>query len=163
VARQREDRAEAARRAASLALVDREQRPRRGRGRRDPSADGPARRAQARTALVSEAQSAIAHDADARSSRRIRGVDCEPFPRVLDGPSPTKDLSRAAAAYGCVAVTARFDSSATSQGGVIGVPFRLVVHFDSGRYAWCRIVPLSDRDRLSHPLPEACRLEPLGK
>jgi hypothetical protein len=41
---------------------------------------------------------------------------------------------------------------------VIGIPFRLVADFDRGRYAFCRVVPLSDRDRLAHPLPDACRL-----
>jgi len=49
-------------------------------------------------------------------------------------------------------VTARFDT------GAIGVPFRLVARFRHGRYAFCEIVPLGDRDRLSHPLPDACRL-----
>jgi hypothetical protein len=36
--------------------------------------------------------------------------------------------------------------------------FRLVARFAAGRYVWCRTIPPGDRDRLSHPLPNACRL-----
>ena len=160
-AREREQRIAAERHAALLASVDREQQPHVGRGPRDLPADEPARRVRTRIGLITEARSAIARDAGERSARRILGVQCEPFPRVVDG-TPTRELSRGAAAYDCVAVTSRFDTGASSPGGVIGMPFRLVAHFDSGRYAWCRIVPLGDRDRLSHPLPDACRLEPSG-
>ena len=59
------------------------------------------------------------------------------------------------ARYQCVAVTSRFGEG--DQRGVIGIPFRLVADFAAGRYAFCRVVPLSDRDRLTHPLPRACR------
>ena len=77
--------------------------------------------------------------------------------RAADGDLPPRDwrddrLARPAAAYDCLAVQSRFDT------GAIGTPFRLVVHFDTGRFAWCEIIPLGDRDRLSHPLPDACRL-----
>jgi hypothetical protein len=152
-AREREQRAAAERHAAFLADVDREQRPHEGRGRPDSGARAPddARR-PVRRALLSAAESGIAADARERTRKRIRSVDCEPFPRALDATPPAADLSRSAAAYDCVAVTSRFAT------GVIGTPFRLVVHFDRGRFTWCRIVPLGDRDRLSHPLPRACRL-----
>jgi len=159
-AREREQRAAAERHAATLASADREQRPRRGRARADPG-DGAsaARRTAARRALMASAESRIGVDAHARTDRRIRGVDCEPFPRRLDDADPAAELGRAAAAYNCVAVTARFESGASETGkGVIGIPFRLVAHFDRGSFTWCRIVPLGDRDRLAHPLPRACRL-----
>jgi hypothetical protein len=113
--------------------------------------------------LLASAQSRIGVDAHARTGRRIRGVDCEPFPRRLDDADPGEDLSRPAAAYSCVAVTARFESGASEAGkGIIGVPFRLVAHFARGSFTWCRIVPLGDRDRLAHPLPRACRLAEPG-
>jgi hypothetical protein len=160
-ASRRSQRAEAERHAAFLASVDREQRPRRGRGRAEPGAGAPAaRRSRARTALLSAAESGIAHDARGRTRKRIRGVDCEPFPRSLGRVAPATELSRPAAAYQCVAVTSRFGRRSLPGGrGIIGIPFRLIVHFDTGRFAWCRIVPLSDRDRLAHPLPPACRLK----
>jgi hypothetical protein len=145
-AREREQRADAARHAAFLASVDREQRPRVGHGR-------PARSVPARRALLAAASSGIERDARHRTPKRILGVECEPFPRTVGGTDPVTDLSRAAAAFDCVAVTARLPG-----GGIIGISFRLVARFDRGRYAWCRIIPLGDEDRLTHPLPEACRL-----
>jgi hypothetical protein len=155
-AAQRAERAAVRRHAAFLATVDREQRPRRGRGpaetRGAAGAVSAADRRGARHDLLAAAQRDIKADARERSSKPVGGVQCEPFPKRLDATPPVADLSRAAAAYDCVAVASQFET------GVIGMPFRLAVHFDSGRYAWCRIVPLGDRDRLSHPLPDACRI-----
>jgi len=130
-AREREERAAAHQHAAFLASVDREQRPRTGHGR------------------MAEASTAIERDARSRTSKAAHGVECEPFPRTLTPPDP----SLPAASFDCVAVTARLPG-----GGVIGMSFRLVVHRDRARYAFCRIIPLGDRDRLEHPLPAACRL-----
>jgi type II secretory pathway pseudopilin PulG len=159
-AERRQQRAAAERYAATLASADREQRPHQGRGQADAGdAAAAARRTAARSALLASAESRIGLDAGARTGRRIRGVDCEPFPRTLEDPNPAADLSRPAAAYNCVAVTARFDRGSPEAGkGIIGIPFRLVARFARGTFAWCRIVPLADRDRLSHPLPRACRL-----
>ena len=159
-AQERERRAEAERRAAFLVMLDREQRPRRGQGRPDPGAGAAAaRRVAARAALVEAAGSGIGADAHRRTGKEIRGVECEPFPRRLEESDPAAELSRTAAAYDCVAVTSRFGDAATPGGrGIIGISFRLAVRFGTGRYAWCRIVPLTDRDRLSHPLPDACRV-----
>jgi hypothetical protein len=158
--RSRSERAEAERRADFLAYVDREQAPRRGRAAPDPGdGEGAARREAVRSALVSSAAADVARDARQRTGKSIeRAADCRQFPRTLDGVEPAADLSRRTAAYNCTAVTTRFGSESQAGGeGIIGIPFRVVVHFDSGRYAWCRIVPLGDRDRLSIPLPDACR------
>jgi type II secretory pathway pseudopilin PulG len=156
-ARERQQRADAERHAAFLETVDREQRPRRGGGRPDPgSGAAPSRRTVVRTNLAGAAEAGIAADAEQRGGKDVRGVECEPFPRQDDDTMPARDLSRPAAAYDCVAVTARLKGDSE---GIIGMPFRLVVRFDEGRFAWCRIVPLGDRDRLAHPLPGACRLE----
>ena len=113
----------------------------------------PARTVTARRALVAAASAAIGRDARGRTVKRILGVECEPFPRTIGGTDPVADLARRAATYDCVAVTARLPG-----GGVIGMSFRLVARFAAGRYAWCRTIPLGDRDRLSHPLPGPCRL-----
>jgi hypothetical protein len=139
-AARRGERAAAERHAAFLASVDRRQAPRRGRG---PAG---AQSVATRRALLDAAR------ADISAGAGKRGVDCEPFPRTLDTTPPVEDLARPAAAFDCLAVKSRFNT------GSIGTPFRLVVHFDSGRYAWCEIIPLGDSDRLSHPLPAACRL-----
>jgi hypothetical protein len=142
-AARRAARAAAQRHAAFLESVDRRQAPQRGRGPADPGTG--AARLPARRQLLRAAEADIAAAAGRRS------VDCAPFPRTLDTTPPVADLARPAATYDCIAVTSRFAA------GAIGKPFRLVVRFDRGRYAFCRIVPLGDRDRLSHPLPDACR------
>jgi hypothetical protein len=159
-AREREQGAQDRRHAAFLAYVDREQRPRRGSAPHDPGAGASApRRTAARTALVASARSRIGVDAHARTRKAIHGVECERFPRALGAADPAADLARASAAYDCVAVTARFGRASDPGGrGIIGISFRLVVDFARGRFAWCRIVPLADRDRVTHPLPGACRL-----
>jgi hypothetical protein len=145
------------RHAQALAGAEREQRPRTGRGVTDPGAEASDQsRLQARAALLSVAQGALRDDAAGRGAGRIQGADCEPFPRGSAPRPPVEDLSVKRAAYECVAVTSRFGEG--DQKGVIGIPFRLVADFARGRYSFCRVVPLSDRDRLTHPLPEACRL-----
>jgi len=158
----RERAAERAREAAqrqhaqALAAADREQRPRAGRGAADPGAGAvDTRRLEARTALLGAAREALRDDAAARGDGRIKGTDCEPFPRGSAPRPPVEDLAVERARYQCVAVTSRFGEG--DQRGVIGIPFRLVTDFAAGRYAFCRVVPLSDRDRLTHPLPRACR------
>ena len=138
-AERRAARAAVQRHAAFLASVDRRQAAHRGRGPADADS------VPTRRALLAAAQVDISAGADDRD------VDCEPFPRTLDTTPPVEDLARPAAAYDCLAVQSRFDT------GAIGTPFRLVVHFDTGRFAWCEIIPLGDRDRLSHRLPRACR------
>jgi type II secretory pathway pseudopilin PulG len=145
-AREREARAEAARHAAFLASVEREQRPHVHVAR-------PAQTVAARRAMVAAASSGIARDARHRTTKKILGVECDVFPRTVGGTDPVADLARPAGAYDCVAVTARLPG-----GGIIGMNFRLVARFEQGRYAWCRTIPLGDEDRLTHPLPNACRL-----
>jgi hypothetical protein len=145
------------RHAQALAEADREQRPRTGSGRADPGAGAAAaRRTRARESLLAEAHEAVQADAAIRGAGRVSGLDCEPFPRGSAPRPPVGDLSVRRAVYQCVAVTSRF-SQGTEQEGVIGIPFRLVADFARGRFAFCRVVPLSDKDRLTHPLPEACR------
>lgn len=158
--RERQRRAEIAHHVAFLASVDRTQTPQHGRGDPDPGPSAPDQtRSAARAAQVSAARSGIGSDAANASDKPIRDVACEPFPRDADTVNPVDDLTRAAAAYDCIAVTARFGSSATGR-GLLGIPFRLIVNFRNGTFAWCQIVPLGDRDRLTHPLPAACRLPP---
>jgi hypothetical protein len=144
------------RRAEALETAAREQRPRTGRGAADPGAGASARsRLRARTALLATAQDALRTDAAGRGEGRVQGLDCESFPRGSAPRPPVGDLSVERAQYQCVAVSSRFGEGDGE--GVIGIPFRLVADFAGGRYAFCRVVPLSDRDRLTHPLPQACR------
>jgi hypothetical protein len=145
------------RHARALLDADREMRPRTGTGTADPGEGSPAtRRTRAREALLAEAHDALQADAAVRGAVKVEGLDCEPFPRGSAPRPPVGDLAVDRAVYQCVAVTSRFGEG-TEDEGVIGIPFRLVADFAGGSYAFCRVVPLSDRDRLAHPLPDACR------
>ena len=54
----------------------------------------------------------------------IRRVECEPFPRGADP---------AGGRFACLAVTAEFE------GGALGHPYRAMIDFGTGRYAFCKI------------------------
>lgn len=108
-----------------------EQRPRFGRA-------APAERPAARVAALRRLSDAIAADARERVRRgdltgTIRGVECEPFPRTVGGVDPAHQPSRRRGRYACIAVTAQFE------GGAIGHPFRAMIDFTSGRYAFCKV------------------------
>jgi hypothetical protein len=152
-ARERDDadqRERAAQRAALARQLEAEQRPVHGRSR------SVAPTFAARAAVMGEVSAAIASDARARVRRgeldgRIRRVECEPFPRSVDGTGADRDLSRRRGRYSCLAVTSDFT------GGVIGHTYRVLVDFETGRYAFCKIAGQSgpSRDQLV-TTPRAC-------
>jgi hypothetical protein len=69
----------------------------------------------------------------------IRRVECEPFPRSVDGVGAHQDISRTSGRYSCVAVTAAFGSGEVGATGVIGHRYRIAVDFETGRYAFCKV------------------------
>jgi hypothetical protein len=110
----------------------------------------------ARAALMDEMTAAIASDARARVRRgeldgRVRRVECEPYPRTVDGIGADRDLTRRRGRYSCLAVTSEFS------GGVIGHTYRVLADFGTGRYAYCKIAGQSgpSRDQLV-TTPRAC-------
>ena len=105
---------------------------------------------------MDEVAAAIEGDARARGRRgelngRIRRVVCEAFPRTLNGAGAERDLSRRRGRYSCLAVTAVFT------GGAIGHPYRALVNFETGRYAYCKSSgkPEPSREQLA-TTPRAC-------
>jgi hypothetical protein len=140
---ERRERAE--RRAELVRRLETEQRP---RFRRFASVAPPgaaaAEQLEARAALMDELPAEILADARARARRRqldgpIRRVECEPFPRTVDGVGADEDLSRRTGRYSCVAVTADFGTGEAGATGIIGHQYRTEVDFVSGRYAFCKI------------------------
>jgi hypothetical protein len=140
-----EQRERAQRRAELARTLEAEQRPRfRRSGSVAPPGAAPARRLAARAALMDEASAAILADARLRVRRGaldgpIHRVQCEPFPRTLEGVGADRDLSRTTGRFSCIAVTAEFARGEESIGGVIGHRYRTRVDFESGRYAFCKI------------------------
>ena len=122
-----------------------EQRPRFGRSDGvAPSAAPAARRLAARRGTMDGLAAAVLSDARRRVRRDtldgpILRTDCEPFPRTVDGVGAERDLSRGRGRYSCVAVTADIPRSEASLGGVIGHQYRVLVDFETGRYAFCKV------------------------
>jgi hypothetical protein len=125
--------------------LEAEQRPRFRRSESvAPAGAGDQERLAARAGLMEELSRAVLADSRRRVSRGeldgpIRRVECEPFPRTAEGVGADRDLSRRTGRYSCVAVTAEFGRGAASSGGVIGHQYRILVDFDSGRYAFCKV------------------------
>jgi hypothetical protein len=144
------ERSRAAQRAELAGRLEAEQRPVRGRSR------SVAPTLAARAAVLDDVSAAIEADARARVRRgdldgRIRRVECEPFPRTVDGIGAESDLTRRRGRYSCLAITSEFT------GGVIGHQYRVLVDFRTGRYAFCKITGQSgpSRDQLV-TTPRAC-------
>jgi hypothetical protein len=158
-----ERRERAAQHAALIRRLNAEQRPVFGRSRSVAVAGAPpGRQLEARADALADLSAAILADARARVRRGkldgpIRRVACSPFPRSVDGVRPEEDLSRARGRYGCIAVTADFGGTSESVGGALGHPYRAVLRFGSGRYAFCKIWGRPDPTTLRKVLvPKAC-------
>jgi hypothetical protein len=159
-------RSEAQQRTATRAelarRIEREQRPRFARSAPAPAGAGPQERLAARAALMRELPLAALADARARvRSGALDGpvlrVECEPFPRSIDGVGADADLSLRRGLYSCIAVTAEFKRSEQSIGGVVGHQYRALVDFESGRYAFCKVSGQAgpSREQLA-TTPHAC-------
>jgi hypothetical protein len=148
----------AAAKARRNAIVRRDQRARTGS---DPEL-APASTPSERRALVADVERAITADANQRFAdgtvtSRTRSTTCDPF---LGGPRAEDDPSRRRAAYDCTALIREI----VGQGdpGRLGYPFRAIVDFERGSWAFCKVNPIpSERSlpdpRTIVPLPAACR------
>jgi hypothetical protein len=157
IAESNRERAAKERRDAAAALAERrrkliaEQRPQRGRA--DPSLS-PA-------ALVQQVEEQVLADARARavagklSGPAAKRVECE---RIGHGQDPKLDR----VVYDCVAVTSDLPTIDNSRGGVIGHPFRAVIHFSTGRFAWCKVSGRPNEGDIASrallAIPRACSL-----
>lgn len=105
-----------------------------------------------------EARGAILADAHARHAagelpQRAREVTCAPSAGGARG-----DLIR----LSCVAATARVDDVVAGSERALGYPFALVLQPSTGRYAWCRSLPVPAEGALAGndrriAQPAACR------
>jgi hypothetical protein len=125
-------------REARTQRIRREQRPRHSRG--EAAGAAPAARERlldgAALAVRSDARSRVAAGALAGPILR---VECEPFPRSVEGRGAHEDPARRYGRYACLAVTAEFAPGERNEGGAIGHPYRLRIDFDTGRYAFCKV------------------------
>ena len=97
-----------------------------------------------RRALVVDLSSAVSADAARRAhsgefAQAAKHVDCYRYPVGVNVPDPADDLTQRNARYACLAVTADFAPGSGTVGGSIGYPYRALVHFQTGRFAFCKI------------------------
>jgi hypothetical protein len=146
-------------RHAREARIRREQRPR--------FVDGPAATSgvPARRRLVDAASVSVLTDARRRVEAGtmdgpIEDVDCEPFPRNVAGIGAEDSTDLRYGRYSCLAVTAKFEQTENTSGGLLGHAYRVRIDFDTGRYALCRIAgrPAEGqlKRRLGPTVPAVC-------
>jgi len=132
---QRDERVAAEERARAVAeerrtrAIEADQRPRFGRS------------GAGRVAAAAHLRAAIRADARRRVDDQILRVECERFPRTDDAAPPERDPTVRRGRYSCLAVTTTFE------GGSIGHPYRALVDFQTGRYAYCKITGRPDLAR----------------
>lgn len=143
-------------RAAALELQRRrliaEQRPHRG-----VSPVVPALTAARRRAVVGEVEAGITADARRRvAAGRLdppapRYTTCEKLPYARD--------TAAVGRLSCTAVTSEVRREG-ERAGIVGYPFRALVHYDSGRYAWCKVSGHAGEGSFTHStgvgVPQVC-------
>jgi hypothetical protein len=115
-----------------------EQRPRFARG---AAAGGDLAR---RSALVEALPASVEADARRRVAAGsldgpIRSVACEPYPRTVEGRGAHLDPDLRTGRYSCLAVTREIEATAGNEAAAIGHPYRAMVDFDTGRYAFCKV------------------------
>jgi type II secretory pathway pseudopilin PulG len=146
-------------RQAELERTRREQRPRFARGTA-AGAD-----LEARRQLLASAEASIRTDANTRAAAGefngpILRVQCEGYPpaagRLPADAVPSKRTGR----YGCLAVTSDIPATSGNRSGVVGHPYRVLINFQNGRYAFCKIRgrpgELAVRAGPSVPVPRVC-------
>jgi hypothetical protein len=163
--RSKEDRARAEserlarHRAERVARLRVEQRPRFGRG--TPAGPDVARR----TALLGEARAAVEIDARRRVAAGsldgpVRRVECEPYPRTVEGKGAQLDPARETGRYSCLAITHDVPAGERAEALAIGHPYRMKIDFTSGRYALCKIAGRAGEGSLGAAavvtVPRAC-------
>jgi hypothetical protein len=158
------------RRAASAdaqlkARYEREARPIRGSG---PAAAGRAGDGAlaARRNLAAGLQAAVLADARERARRgelhgRYAAATCYGYPKQVDPVPPAEDVGRATEVVECLAVTSKVArDERTTSGSLIGQPYRALVDFAHGRFAFCKIVQqpgeLSIQREPVMEVPRAC-------
>jgi hypothetical protein len=154
------ERERAAQQAAErVAQLRAEQRPRFERG--TPAGGDVA----ARAALVASVPDAIQADARRRGADGaldgpIRSVECGPYPRTVEGQGAHLDPSETSGRYSCLAVTRHVQATDRNEAASIGHPYRVLVHFDTGRLAFCKVSGRPGEGSIGRhipvPVPDAC-------
>jgi hypothetical protein len=156
--------AEARARATRLAELRAELRPVRGTGTAARGLAGTAA-LTARHGLAADLSAAVLADSVARASagelgHRPTRVDCARYPAAPGAVDPAEDLASRSGRYACLAVTADIAPQQSTRGGAFGYPYRALVDFRAGRFAFCKISGRPGEGSLAQtlvvPVPRVC-------
>jgi hypothetical protein len=110
-----------------------------------------------RPAVMADVEDAIGADARARFDPDARRASCEPSPGV--------DPAARRVAFDCVSGIRDIVGAADQEGarGLLAIPFRAVVDFERGTYAFCKVNPPPGEQVIPDPrkivaLPPPCRI-----
>jgi hypothetical protein len=158
-----EQQASAKANAARIAALKVESRP--------VTAAGPAARGlsgddalSARRALAANLSAAILADSarrltEGKTQLAARHVDCVRYPERPGATDPAQ-TGVPSAPYSCLAVTADIVKGTASGGGTVGYPYRALVHFDTGRFTYCKVSgrpgEMAIAEKVDVPVPKAC-------
>jgi hypothetical protein len=145
------------REAALVAELKAEQRLREGVGTPARGLEGAAA-IEARRQLAADLSAAVHGDALARArtgefAHKVLRVECERYPRGARGEDPATDLAHPQGRYSCLAVTADAPRVETSNASSIGYPYRALVDFPTGRFAFCKISGRPGEGSLERKIP----------
>jgi hypothetical protein len=112
----------------------------------------------ARASLVAALPVAVQADARRRVAAGtlkgpIRDVECEPFPRSVEGGGAHLDPAQTTGRYACLAITRSVAATESNEAAAIGHPYRALVHFDTGRYAFCKVSGRPGEGSLGREIP----------
>jgi hypothetical protein len=156
--------AERERKAERVARLEAQARPREGLGTAARGLTGAAA-VDARLALVDDMSAAVLDDAVARVragelTQSVHRVECERYPRRVGDDDPARDPSLRSGRYACLAVTADAPRTETQNPSSVGYPYRALLHFESGEYAFCLIAGRPGEGALEREIlvgvPPAC-------
>jgi hypothetical protein len=152
-----EARQEHERRAQRAAELQAELRLREGRGEGARGLAG-SQAITVRQALAQDLHAAVLADAQSRVragefTQTVERVECERFPRGARGEDPAFELSSKTGRYSCLAITADAPKIETNVPSSIGYPYRALLHFDSGRFAYCKISGRPGEGSLTREFP----------
>jgi hypothetical protein len=152
-----EARAERERQAQRAAELQAELRLRQGRGEGARGLRG-AEAITVRQALVQDLSAAVHADALSRVrsgefTQSVDRVECERFPRGARGEDPAFDLGSRTGRYSCLAITADAPRIETNESSSVGYPYRALLHFDSGRFSYCKISGRPGEGSLTREFP----------
>jgi hypothetical protein len=111
-----------------------------------------------RQALEGDLNAAVLADAHSRVqagefTQTVDRVECERYPRGARGEDPAFDLSSATGRYSCLAITADAPRIETNQASSLGYPYRALLDFESGRFAYCKISGRPGEGSLTREFP----------